>query len=401
MTEPAWFPFDDEQEAVWLAESLAHSLPCKQSQASKSSAHSDDSAGKAMMTECKPGRRAGRMPKAARSAPNRDEPSATAPIIPLSNYQSRNTIASAPARASNKGTELRVRASTSQSFNLESCTHYDHGVYWTEPQGPCWRVDLVDLGDGVVEAIATYQPEPLNLRRKSKIDLNNDSVPEWLREEVKRQKEEAAKKRKDRKEMGVSEENRIRADRRARRQMRHKVMMMKADRLLTLTTRECYSRKELEKVFGRWTRRMRKQFPDFQYIAVFENHKTRDASHIHLALNQFYNVTIMRYHWHRALGWEGKGIARDSDSPGNVHVSQKRQGYWDRHGIAKYLAKYMAKDAESNEAFSKRYVSSQNIQKPLKYIIWIPVSLQPRWAIKELIEKLFGIEIVSTWEAPD
>jgi hypothetical protein len=146
---------------------------------------------------------------------------------------------------------------------------------------------------------------------------------------------------------------------------------------------------------------MRKQFPEFQYVAVFENHKTRDASHVHLALNQFYNVNVMRYHWHRALGWQGKGIARGEDSPGNVHVSEKRRGHWERHGIAKYLAKYMAKDTDESEAFSKRYMTSQNIQKPAKYTVWIPISLHPRLTIKKLLEKVFGIEIVSTWEAPD
>lgn len=278
---------------------------------------------------------------------------------------------------------LRIAlAPAAPAARLVSGTHCDQGVKalslvdMVEPNGPCWRVNILDFGGGVFEALAVYQSEKFENR------LVNGEKKKTSREDM-------------------SEENRGRSEARARKEMRHRVMMMKADRLLTLTARaDIQDREIFEKAVAKMTRSCRKQWGDkFQYVLVYERHKeNREGFHCHMALNQYFNVNLLRYFWHRALGWAGKGIAKGSDSPGNVDMTSPRKGFWERHKIAKYLSKYMSKGIQG-DINAKRYMSSQNIAKPRKLTFFVPVCTNPFWFIRDLVQRVTNEKICKVWES--
>jgi hypothetical protein len=138
-------------------------------------------------------------------------------------------------------------------------------------------------------------------------------------------------------------------------------MMLRADRMLSLTFRENLTDLGLAwKALGKWFRMVRRLMPDFAYVAVPER-QDRGAWHFHLAIRGFRNVSVLRYLWHKVVG------------SGSVNIG--RGGAWKRGAIARYLCKYMSEDFDTGQAYRKRYSSAGTIAEPSRVRLYIPVGI--------------------------
>lgn len=96
---------------------------------------------------------------------------------------------------------------------------------------------------------------------------------------------------------------------RAARKVRQFCIEIRADRLLTLTSRGLL--KDYDEVIATWKRFMRvieAAGEKFDYIAIPELHKNGEHYHIHAAINGFIRADLLRRCWLIALG--GKGDER-------------------------------------------------------------------------------------------
>jgi hypothetical protein len=153
---------------------------------------------------------------------------------------------------------------------------------------------------------------------------------------------------------------------RAKKTVRHKAMMMNADRMLTLTYRENMT--SIDKAWSdlkRFSRLMREEFgDDWQYICVPEFQK-RGAVHFHMAISGFFPVKQVRKYWRRVVG------------DGNIDITSPRKAIdkssWNPKRIASYLGKYLTKT--DSVQFNKRRFSSTNIP-PAPFVTgWLPITV--------------------------
>jgi len=211
------------------------------------------------------------------------------------------------------------------------------------------------------------------------------------------------------------EDNIGRASSRAKSSVRRLVMSMRADRMLTLTTRlNITDFAESASQFARFIREIRKVIPGFEYVAVPERQK-RGAWHWHLAIRGFIPIRATRAAWlsvckdgnvdvtePRALisrqadagGCLGEGGARIS-LPGGIDLASVR--------LASYLSKYLAKSFEDNTIGLNRhrYRASETITVPM-VVIRIPalgIGELAQYA-KDLIEQCGGTP-TAEWKSTD
>ena len=155
---------------------------------------------------------------------------------------------------------------------------------------------------------------------------------------------------------------------RAARKVRHFAIEIRADRLLTLTSRGLLT--DYDQVIATWKRFMRvleAANAKFDYIAVPELHKSGEHYHIHAAINGFVKADLLRRCWQIALG--GKGNERGSDALGNVDIKQQKRHILDpikqTVGIARYISKYITKSYLEHHQFNrKRYWVPRSIKLP-------------------------------------
>lgn len=168
---------------------------------------------------------------------------------------------------------------------------------------------------------------------------------------------------------------------RAKRDLKHKAMMIRADRLLTLTYRENITdRERAYKHLEQFVKRCHKAFNGFDYVAVSEKQK-RGAIHFHLAVNRFYHVNIVRAIWRSIVGQDN----------GNIDMTPPRgRGPKNVVQIARYLSKYMAKDMDENAISKKRYSSSRGIPKPEKKTFYIPMGPNTFRLVSMLFQRHIG-----------
>lgn len=162
---------------------------------------------------------------------------------------------------------------------------------------------------------------------------------------------------------------------RAARRVRQLCIEIRADRLLTLTTRNLL--KEYDDVTSAWKRFMRileSINEKFDYVAVPELHKNGEHFHIHAAINGFSRVETLRRCWQIALG--GKGDEKGSDAIGNVNIKCNKRNLFDKNkqtiGIAKYISKYITKSYLEHHRFNrKRYWAPRSIKLPETMAEWM------------------------------
>jgi hypothetical protein len=190
-----------------------------------------------------------------------------------------------------------------------------------------------------------------------------------------------------RKRAEMSEDDLTRSISRAKRNMRHRVLMMRADRLLTLSYRE--NKTDLKSCWGDFARFLRsiiKMWPDFEYVVVPERQE-RGAVHFHMAIRGFRDVNILRYLWRRVLC--GDGNASSENSPGNIDItSPRRGGQWQRARLSRYLSKYMGKDFLEGNMHARRFSSSCSIAAPEVTRFYLPLGDNTFYFLSRVMESV-------------
>ena len=172
------------------------------------------------------------------------------------------------------------------------------------------------------------------------------------------------------------EKNRERAVRRAKAELRRKVMAGGLDHLLTLTTRRNLSdEEEADRLFARFVREVHKRIRGWHYVAVKERQK-RGAWHWHLAVRGFQNVVLLRVLWRQVAG------------DGNIDVQYRKKGArWKRTALAGYLSKYVSKCAEEVGFGRHRYRASQGIVIPIEVRKWANRALRTEEVLRWLMQR--------------
>ncbi|MGJ8620336.1 MAG: rolling circle replication-associated protein [Methylophilaceae bacterium] len=162
---------------------------------------------------------------------------------------------------------------------------------------------------------------------------------------------------------------------RAARRVRQLCLEIRADRLLTLTSRNLLN--DYDELIATWKRFMRlleTAGEKFEYVAVPELHKNGEYYHVHAAINGFARVETLRRCWQIALG--GKGNEKGANALGNVDIkSQRRKGQHKSKqaiGVAKYISKYISKGYIEHHQFNrKRYWAPRSIKLPETTAEWM------------------------------
>jgi hypothetical protein len=162
---------------------------------------------------------------------------------------------------------------------------------------------------------------------------------------------------------------------RAARRVRQLCIEIRADRLLTLTTRN--KLQGYDDVTATWKKFMRileSAGEKFEYIAVPELHKSGEHYHIHAAINGFVRVEMLRRCWQIALG--GKGDESGQNALGNVDIKRNKRKDYDKNkqtiGIARYISKYITKTYLDHHQFNrKRYWAPRSIKLPETMSEWM------------------------------
>lgn len=182
------------------------------------------------------------------------------------------------------------------------------------------------------------------------------------------------------------EEAILSAKRRAKQMVRYKCKEMGANRLLTLTTRETLPVHELLACFQKFLYLVERAMGEkLLYIAVPEQHPSNpDHLHLHVAINTFLQVGIIRKCWHAALptrearqsGTGGRGGMLDcsgKNSPGNVDLQYiKTRGGKGAQTVkvARYISKYITK-GDFERFNKKRYWSTKGVKVLDARRVWL------------------------------
>lgn len=223
------------------------------------------------------------------------------------------------------------------------------------------------------------------------------------------------------KRLPVPEESRNESDieraaQRARKTVRHKCKEMGADRLLTLTTREVLPIEELLKAWQKFTYLIEKATGDrFLYLAVPEPHPSNpEHLHLHVAVNTFLKVEIVRKCWHAALMGRGGrtdsraasarppvGALRGKNSPGNVDLQliKVRSKHKVMSRVARYISKYVTKDC-LQRFNKKRYWSTKGVQLMEVRRIWLKSASDENGAVNAFQEfrLMMGLENLQAFQ---
>jgi len=179
-----------------------------------------------------------------------------------------------------------------------------------------------------------------------------------------------------------------RAQRRAKTRVRLHVTELAPEALVTFTTRETMPLEALLSCWQHFTRLLRHNGIEYEYVAVPERHPSNpDHLHLHVAYRGETNFSMLRRLWHIALearhGRRVSAILRGADSPGNIDVQKVKSRDQIRkiRKIARYISKYITKDLIS-EFNQKRYWPSKGIDLQSARVYWLD-SLNAVDAIKE------------------
>lgn len=205
------------------------------------------------------------------------------------------------------------------------------------------------------------------------------------------------------KERASAAENKLRAVRRARQQVRFHCRMLQCDHLVTLTYRENMEDVErLQRDWKEFVRLVRKDKPEWQFVACREK-QDRGAYHLHIAVRGRQDINLLRRCWYKALG--GSGQEKGDDTPGQINVRgpAKRFGTktneWKASKLAGYMTKYLHKAFdELDSRHSKRYWHSKGIEAPEVERVWLASSSFVE-AVKDTHKLLRneGMRIASLW----
>ena len=217
------------------------------------------------------------------------------------------------------------------------------------------------------------------------VEVSARKVDDWIRKGGSGNKKPRAKR-------GESEntlENRQKAERRARRRIRHCAHQLEADHLLTLTFRENITDLKVAWVyFRKFSRKMREHYGlKWQYVVVPEYQK-RGAVHFHLAINGYWPVTVVRRFWWMCVG----------PGMGNVDIAYSRKGA--KHSpsaLAGYLSKYVSKAISHALINAKSYNVSQGIKPPTATFAFLVPGYPVLKVMREILEMTTRKRIKCVW----
>ena len=132
-----------------------------------------------------------------------------------------------------------------------------------------------------------------------------------------------------------------RAEKRAKAQVRRKIMSAGLDHLLTITTRDNIDEFDgAAEMFQSFVRKVHEFLPDWKYVAVAET-QMRGSFHWHVAVKGWQKVDLLRKCWREVCG------------EGNIDVQapKGRKGchHWQNIRLALYLSKYITKNIEEDD----------------------------------------------------
>lgn len=144
---------------------------------------------------------------------------------------------------------------------------------------------------------------------------------------------------------------------RSRASCMRRCLALQADHMLTLTKRGKFQTiDEAWTAFEIFSKSMRRKFgARWRFVAVPELHK-EGGWHMHVALNGYWWVGLLRRLWMRALG--GKGNEQGDATPGNIDIksfARVRRSGW---RIARYIAKYLGKGFSALDRGRRSYSAS-------------------------------------------
>lgn len=160
-------------------------------------------------------------------------------------------------------------------------------------------------------------------------------------------------------------DNRERSVRRAKTKVRRLIKAKNLNTMLTLTYRENMTdRARMQRDFDVFMKRVRRIFPGFQYVCVFERQK-RGAWHAHIAVHRLLShyvvkgvmvksYDLLRTVWRAVVG------------EGNVDVSKAvRRRRCSVAKLAGYLSKYISKGFDECEGGDSYRASGKRLPPPL------------------------------------
>lgn len=215
-------------------------------------------------------------------------------------------------------------------------------------------------------------------------------------------------------------ENRERAAKRARQNVRLKVKSLFADHLLTFNYRAAvFDRETVARDWKEFVRLFRVRYPLWSYVAVLEKHDSEKTSeekrgsyHIHVAVKGRQDIKWLLRCWLLAIGqsrddvaaWLNSGKPLGEKSMGNVDVQgpEKRWGSkvqnWNAGKLAGYLTKYIGKEFTACVMHAKKYWHSLIVQKPVVERFWLKAKTYLE-AIQEAHALIYakGVQDMSIW----
>jgi len=230
----------------------------------------------------------------------------------------------------------------------------------TPPDGPHWLVKVTDLGDDFQEITAHYReekPRPPKHRKERRKGSRDD----------------------------MTAENNERSTNRAKRRMRHAVVMLRADAMMTLTTRENLT--DLDKAWSYWkqmARWLKASYAWGEHYVVVHETQARGAIHFHVALCMGeawpqYRRIIAK--WREIIGGDGsvqfsrEFRCRQRARPGRIYG---------------YLSKYLSKGFTQGQMNRKRYAISQDLPTPQETIVYLPVGDDTAFRLSQELHRISG-----------
>lgn len=235
---------------------------------------------------------------------------------------------------------------------------------------PEYRAKVVRLVHGQIEVSVT----PANTRSVINARMGFNPLLDCARR--RRSAEEQAERDK---------ENRARATKLARQNVRYLVKASAADHMLTFSYRDnVIDRAKVAADWKRFVRRFKKRYPNWRYVTVRESQE-RGSFHLHVAVSGRQDIRWLLRCWLLSIGqseedvnaWIVDGVKLGERSLGavNVQAPNRRWGgsqkQWKRDKLAAYLTKYIGKEFEESEKFSKKYWHSDNCAKPIIERFWL------------------------------
>jgi len=207
-------------------------------------------------------------------------------------------------------------------------------------------------------------------------------------------------------------ENRQRAAKRAKQNVRLLTKSLFADHMLTFSYRaNVIDREQVAKDWKEFVRLFRVRHPNWKYLAVLEKQE-RGSYHIHVAVHAKQDIRWLLNCWLIAIGqpisevndWLLHGLKLGAKSKGAVNVEppKKRWGgttkRWNKNKLAGYLTKYIGKEFEEASKYAKKYWHSRNFEKPVITRFWLRADTYLQ-AIEEAHDMILyhGCSSMSMW----